>query len=163
MKRIALATLVALSFAACAAKPDSEQVFGPNEAQTVRARSQALAEAFNAKNADGLMRFFSGDSVLMPPEAPTMRGKDAIKVYFDQVYSEGGTELVVETLDVGGHGPLAYETGTYSMNRRPESGANTRDRGKYVLVWRQQGGGQWMVDYSIWSSDFPERVQIASR
>lgn len=164
MKLITFVTtaLVVCSVSACTKKASTEQVFGQTEATLVRTRSQAVAAAFNKKSLDELMAFFPGDSILMPPQAPTMRGKDAIRGFFDHLYSEGATELVVETQDVGGHGPLAYETGVYSMNRRPASGASTRDRGKYVFVWRNHGS-QWMIDYTIWSSDLPERIEIASR
>lgn len=164
MKLISYVTtaLLVCSLAACAKAGSSEPVFGQNEAQLLRTRSQALADAFNKKSLDDVMAFFPGDSVLMPPEAPTMRGKDAIRGFLEQMYAEGATELTMEIQDVGGHGQLAYETGVYSVNRRPEDGPHTRDRGKYMNMWRNHGG-QWMIDYTIWSSDFPEPVEIASR
>ena len=66
----------------------------------------------------------------------------------------------MESGNVGGHGPLAYESGSYSLNRRPASGPHTRDRGKYMFIWRNTNG-QWQIEYTMWSSDLPEYVNIA--
>ena len=63
----------------------------------------------------------------------------------------------------GGHGTLAYESGTFSLIRKPASGPETRDRGKYMFIWRFYPAQKaWLIDYTIWSSDLPQRVTVPS-
>ncbi len=55
----------------------------------------------------------------------------------------------MEPEDVAGHGPLAYQSGTYTL-----TGAAARDRGKYLIVMRNMAGN-WRMEYTAWSSDLP--------
>ena len=64
--------------------------------------------------------------------------------------------LTLESRDVAGHGPIAYENGSYTMVVRDAAG-ESRDRGKYLFVLRK-GNGQWRYEYAIWNSDLPKPV-----
>jgi ketosteroid isomerase-like protein len=115
-----------LAIAACSGP--KEQQFVQDDANKIRQRAKDLQEAINAKDAAKVVPFYTAESVLMPPNAPTVRGKEPIQAFYVDLYGQGATDLQLETKDVRGHGPLAYETGAYSLNRRPASGTSTRDR-----------------------------------
>ncbi len=138
----------------------TEPQFGVAEAKVIRQRTADFASTFNAKEVDKLIGFYASEVVFMPPNAPTLRGKDAVGNFFKDMFSHGATELKLDSTDVGGHGPLAYESGIYSLNRRPATRPYTRDRGKYMFIWRNTNA-QWMMEYTIWSSDLPDKVDIA--
>jgi ketosteroid isomerase-like protein len=151
---------VAASFAGACAQ-SAEMQFGKQEAERIRQRTQEYAKAFNARQLDALLAIHSGETVFMPPNAPTVRGRESVGDFFKGLFGEAAGELVLESKDVGGEGELAYESGTFSMTRRPESGAMTRDRGKYMFVWRfNRPQNNWQIAYTIWSSDLPERVTL---
>jgi ketosteroid isomerase-like protein len=137
----------------------SEPQFVQADANQIRQRTQEFKTAFNQKDPGKVTPFYTAESVLMPPNAPTVRGKEPIKDFYVELYGQGATDLEMETKDVRGHGPMAYEAGTYSLLRRPASGASTRDRGKYLFIWRNQGG-TWLIEYTIWSSDLPDLVPL---
>jgi len=155
---VILLVLAATSASACGRT--QEMAFGTAEAQVIRQRTADFAAAFNAKALDKISALYSGESVFMPPNSPTRRGRETIAEFYKGLFAEGATELRLESQNVGGHGPLAYESGTYSLNRRPASGPHTRDRGKYMFIWRNTNN-QWLIEYTMWSSDLPERVDIA--
>jgi ketosteroid isomerase-like protein len=156
MRKMMLAAAIALA-AACAQQ--GEPQFGQQDAGRIRQRTQDYAQAFNAKDAAKVLSFYSGETVFMPPNSPTLRGREAVAEFYKRMYSEGAEELVIESKDVGGQGTLAYESGTFSLRRRPASGTETRDRGKYMFIWRfYRAQNAWLVDYTIWSSDLPQRV-----
>ena len=138
----------------------TEPQFALAEAKVIRQRTADFASAFNAKEVDKLIEFYASEVVFMPPNAPTLRGREAVGSFFKDMFSQGATELKLDSTDVGGHGPLAYESGTYSLNRRPANGPHTRDRGKYMFIWRNTSQ-QWLMEYTIWSSDLPDKVDIA--
>lgn len=135
--------------------------FTQQDAARIRQRSQEFVQAFNSKDLQRVLRFFSGETVFMPPNAPTMRGRDALGDFYKRMFDEGAGNLEIQSKDVGGHGTLAYESGTFSLIRKPASGPETRDRGKYMYIWRYYPAQKaWLMDYTIWSSDLPQRVTI---
>lgn len=156
------AALLAPAVLAAACGGKTEPGFTQTDANVIRERTQAFEGAFNAKSADDLTAYYTAESVLMPPNQPTIRGKDPIKQFYGELYAQGATELDVETKDLRGHGTLAYESGAYSLNRRPTEGAKTRDRGKYLFIWRKQNDGAWQIEQSIWSSDLPDLVPLGN-
>jgi len=54
----------------------------------------------------------------------------------------------LETVEAEGHGDTAIEIGKYTLSW--EAG-NVMDRGKYVVIWKQEGG-QWKLHRDIWNS-----------
>jgi ketosteroid isomerase-like protein len=156
----------ALVFAAAAAlalscSQSNEPQFGQQDAARLRQRTQEYTQAFNGKDVQKVLAFYSGETVFMPPNAPTLRGRDAVGDFYKAMYSEGAGDLAIESKDVGGHGTLAYESGTFSLIRKPASGPETRDRGKYMFIWRYYPAQKnWLMDYTIWSSDLPQRVSV---
>ena len=151
------AAMVAIGCGGGATGPE----FGSADSQLIRQRTQDYAAAFNAKDAEKVLTFHSPEAIFMPPNAPVVRGREAIGDQYKKMFSEDATQLKMESTDIGGHGPIAYEGGTFSMNRRPADGPDTRDRGKYLFIWRKGSGDAWQIQYTIWSSDLPERMEIA--
>ena len=160
-KGVLLAGFAAAAIAAGACSAPAQPGFTPADATAIRQRTQEFKAAFNAKDPDKLTAFYPAEAVLMPPNAPTVRGKDGIRDFFKELYAQGGTDLELETRDVRGQGTMAYEAGSYSINRRPRSGSATRDRGKYLLIWRHQNS-TWTIESTIWCSDLPEFVPLAN-
>ena len=157
--KLALLAPVALTMAACSGP--AEKGFVQADANTIRQRTQEFETVFNTKDAVKVATFYPGEGVLMPPNAPTIRGREEIQKVYVDLYAQGGTDLEMDTKDVRGHGTLAYETGTYSLNRRPQKGAAVRDRGKYMFIWRNTGGA-WTIESNIWSSDLPEMLPLGN-
>jgi uncharacterized protein (TIGR02246 family) len=153
------AWLLPLAVVVACSAPTGPQFVQANAGE-IRQRTQDFEAAFNAKDAAKVAAFYEMESVLMPPNAPTVRGREDIQKFFVDLYAQGGTDLEMATKDVRGHGPLAYEAGTYSLNRKPQTGAALRDRGKYLFIWRNLNNA-WSIEYTIWSSDLPEMVPIA--
>src|SRR3954471_14306833 len=116
------------------AKPGEE--FGLKDQTAIRERTDGFVKAFNAKDVAQIVGLYAENSVFMPPNQPIMRGRDALKTFYDDLLKSGATDLVLEVTEVSGHGPLAYESGTYEMNIKPASGATVHDRGKYLFVLR---------------------------
>jgi len=155
---ILVATVAALSISC---SQSTEPQFGQQDAAKIRQRTQEYAQAFNGKDLQKVLTFYSGETVLMPPNAPTVRGREAVGDFYKALYAEGAEDLSLDSKDVGGHGTLAYESGTFSLTRRPASGPETRDRGKYMFIWRfNRAQNNWLIDYTIWSSDLPQRVTV---
>ena len=138
-----------LSVAACAGSKQDEFTVADTEA--IKKTTADFAAAFNGKQVDTVIDFYGENSVLMPPNKPLLRGRDALKAYFTDLLARGGT-LTMDVEEVGGHGPLAHELGTYTITYP----TGERDRGKYLRVVRNMAGS-WRTEKMIWSSDFPQK------
>jgi ketosteroid isomerase-like protein len=151
MKRVMTVALLALSVgvgvSACAGKKDAE--FGTADQQAIRGATTTLETAFNAKEVDKILTLYTENSVFMPPNKPLLRGRPALKGFYDGLLNGGSKDLKLTPSDVAGHGPLAYESGSYSMMN-----GEVHDRGKFLFIFRNMNGA-WKIEYTSWSSDLP--------
>jgi len=146
---LAMATVMVCVGAGACAGGAKEQEFGASDAQAIRQVSSNLETAFNAKDVDKILALYTENSVFMPPNKPLLRGRPALKQFYDGLMSSGSKDLKITPGDVAGHGPLAYESGSYTMMN-----GNVPDRGKYLFILRNMGGN-WKIEYTSWSSDLP--------
>ncbi len=154
MRRAAITAALALTVAVSACGgAQQEPGFTRADVDVIKKTAADLAAAYGAKNVDAAIDLYSPEAVFMPPNAPLLRGKDAIRTYFTKRFAQGVT-LRFEPQDVRGHGPMAYQSGTYILTIERSGAAPVRDRGKYLFVSRLLNG-KWLFEHAIWSSDLP--------
>jgi ketosteroid isomerase-like protein len=152
MRKVLTIAVLGFSAALSACNGPTEPEFGIPDQQALRQATTALEAAFNAKEVDRILPLYADNSVFMPPNKPLLRGRVPLKSYYNGLLDAGSTDLKLTPDDVTGHGPLAYESGAYSMMN-----GDTRDRGKFLFVFRNLGGN-WKIEYASWSSDLPPAV-----
>lgn len=96
--------------------------------------------------------FYDKDAVLMPPNSPAMEGRESIRQMLQGLMDSGLTSIKLETTVTASSGDLAYGRGRYTMNLEPAGGNPVTDVGKYVVVYRRQGGA-WRAVADIFNSD----------
>ena len=116
---------VILGIGACTSGARTDE-FTAADTDAIRKRSQQLPTAFNAKQLDAIVELYAENSVFMPPNAPLLRGREPLLSSSTGNSSARTSNLRLETDDVAGHGPLAYETGTYWLNPPGRRGARPR-------------------------------------
>jgi len=154
MKRSLAGVLVMVALSAACSGPGPVE-FTTKDAGEIRQQHEAFMTAFNTKDVARILDLYAENSVFMPPNQPIIRGKDALKQFYESLLtSEGASDLKMDISEVSGHGPLAYQSGTYEMALKPAKGTAGRDRGKYLFVIRKMGAG-WKFQYTMWNSDLP--------
>ncbi len=120
----------------------------------IRAASAAFLAAYNSGDANAVLTHFADTAVVMPPNAPPLRGKDAIRQFVERGIAGAKANGITLTLesgsDVGATGDLGWHSGAYTVNK---AGA-VIDNGKYLETWRKSAG-RWRIIRRIWSSDRP--------
>jgi ketosteroid isomerase-like protein len=149
MRTVMKAAALALALGVGACSGPVEPAFGKADSDAIRKSTADLATGINDKNVEQILGLYAENSVFMPPNAPLLRGREPLKSFYTDLVSKV-TDIKLEPVDVAGHGPIAYESGTYTMNL-----GSTRDRGKYLFVLRNIGG-QWRMEQTSWSSDLPK-------
>jgi uncharacterized protein (TIGR02246 family) len=152
MKKSVAAVITALLFSAACSGPAPVE-FTTKDAGEIRQQQEAFVAAFNAKDVAKILDLYAENSVFMPPNEPVIRGKDALKQFYEKLFTrEGASDLKLDIAEISGHGPLAYQSGTFEMALKPATGTAGRDRGKYLFVIRKMGAG-WRFHYTMWNSD----------
>ncbi len=137
-------------------KMGMETGFDVAEVRAAIAEAQAqLLGAFEAGDAAGISALYTEDATVYPPNAETVTGRAAIEEFWGAFIALGVENLTVNTLDVGGGGDVAYETGEYSLTVSGEGGEPTADRGTYIVILKRGADGSWNVYAHIWNSDLP--------
>jgi uncharacterized protein (TIGR02246 family) len=126
--------------------------FGMKDQSAIRERSGELVQAFNAKDVSRVLSVYTENSTFMPPNQPVLRGKDTLKMFYDDLLKSGATNLKLDVNEVSGHGPLAYQSGTYEMDVKGQNGQDDHDRGKYLFIARKMNNN-WRYEYMVWNSD----------
>ena len=115
--------------------------------------TRAWAVAYNAGDADGVMKLYAEDAVVMPPGHEPLFGRVAIREYIagdSAAARAAGVTLTIEHGDsVGISGDIAWHTGLYSVS--DVSGARI-DGGSYMEA-AQKMDGKWLIIRDIWNSD----------
>lgn len=111
----------------------------------------AYNDAFNRGDAAGCAAFFADDVVLLAPDQPMTRGKEAFEAVYQSRMDQatGGTHSN-KLVEYGVEGNIAYEIGTYAV-----ADANPPEQGKFVNILKRQADGTWKVSVSIFNSDKP--------
>jgi uncharacterized protein (TIGR02246 family) len=100
--------------------------------------------------------FYADDAVVLAPNAPMARGKEAIRTLFSGLTGQlGAPQLTLKTEQVNEAGDIAYEVGVYTLSAHPPGGGSLTDNGKYVVVWKRQGDASWKMAVDIWNTDSP--------
>src|SRR5258708_1768457 len=89
------------------------------DAGAIRQQKDTFVAAFNTKDVPKILELYAENSVFMPPNEPIIRGKDALKNFFTDLFKRGATNLRLDIAEVSAHGPLAHQTATYEAESKP--------------------------------------------
>lgn len=97
---------------------------------------------------------YAADAVRMPPNAPPIRGREAICQSFDVMPPISAFEF--RMIDLQGDGEIAYMQAAWSITVEPHGIAEpVTDSGKILIVFRKQPDGSWLRVADAWNSDSP--------
>jgi ketosteroid isomerase-like protein len=110
--------------------------------------------AIVAGDIDTYVTLIAADAVLMPPDAPPVVGREAIRewsrnnarAHVFEAYEPTDAELTIA-------GDWAFRRASFRMTLAPRSGGPTiHDAGKFIIIYQRQQDG-WKVARDIWNSD----------
>lgn len=113
----------------------------------------AYIQAENAGDVEGILETFSDDVVIVPPEAPPVRGKDASRAFLGEFLSAFDVELELTSEEIVVDSDLAYDWGTASGTVTPEGGEPEAVENSYLIIYRREADGAWRQRKHVWNSN----------
>ncbi|MBV8827645.1 MAG: nuclear transport factor 2 family protein [Acidobacteriaceae bacterium] len=106
-------------------------------------------EVFGKRNFDALDRIYTTDARILPPGAPMISGRSAIKEFWSgMIQSANAKSAVLESIDVIATGDGAVEIGRATLTLEP----NAQMEVKYVVYWKNEDG-RWKWHIDIWNAN----------
>jgi len=147
-------TITVVFLLALAAACQSAATGGANET-VLRKLDDEWSKAVGAKDVEKTMSYYADDALMMPPNIPTLTGKEAIRTLWKSLLEAPSFAGGWKAAKVEVSGDLSYVTGTYEITETDDSGKPMTDKGKYVEVWKKQSDGNWKSVAHMFSSDQP--------
>lgn len=119
-----------------------------------KASTDAYVQAMRNGDMRTVAAFYTEDAILMPPNQPSVEGRDAIRTWLETFPTL--TEFNMVDLKIYGCGDLAYVVGKVTMALAPEGTPEPiQDALKFIEVRRKQEDGSWLIAEDIFNSDLP--------
>jgi ketosteroid isomerase-like protein len=150
-RRIALSAMGLIAIAASASAPTATDTAADEAA--LRAADQTFMRAYWKGDLETVVALYAEDAVLLPADAPEVKGRDAIRKYYaaDIAGHKPGEAGMILDSTQGASGNLGWSSG-----RVKDTAANgaTTWAGKFLSVSRKVNG-KWLYLRDTWNSDGP--------
>lgn len=149
--------VLALAFSACQPKSEKSATLTDADRNAMKTAVANFDKAMLAADWPTVVAAYTEDAVLFPPNAPMVKGRAAIRKFFEG--SPKFTEFRQTVAEIEGRGDVAYPWGTFQTAMvLPSAKAPVKDQGKVLSVWRKQSDGSWLANRVAWNSDLaPQR------
>jgi uncharacterized protein (TIGR02246 family) len=155
MKSVLMLMLgLALTAGSATAQPAATQA----QSSLARVYAQRLAEweaAANRKDASSIAALYTEDALLMPPNAPSVRGRAAVEAFFKGMFDQGARDVKLVQIGAAGSGGSGYAVGTYEFTAGPVGTQAIHDKGKFITGMKRAADGKWRIADDVFNSDLP--------
>src|SRR5260370_439863 len=108
-------------------------------------------EVFGRRNFAALDDVYTADARLLPPGAPMISGREAIKKFWsDLVQSAHAKSAFLTSVEVMPAGDGVVEIGRATLTVEPPGQSAAQMEVKYVVYWRQENS-RWKWHVDIWN------------
>ncbi len=157
MRRILIPALVAFcATLTIAFGQDAGDNLAAADAEVLAADTAGL-KAAQAKNVDGATANYASDASWLPPHAPIVQGKEAIRAAWASMLATPGLKIdwQITKLEISPSGEMGYTLYKYDMTIQGPAGQPIHDVGKDMAVWKKESDGKWKMIADTFNSDLP--------
>ena len=144
--------LVAFALAACGQQTQGPRGLSNQDQTALHAIADRDTLLVRARDWASLTAEYAENAVRMPPNGPTVQGRDAIRKFLEQTPPLAAFEF--HLVDLDGDGELAFMRSNFSMTfTLPGAAKPISDSGKILVVLRKQSDGSWLRVADAWNSN----------
>jgi ketosteroid isomerase-like protein len=123
----------------------------------IEKNNRRFREGIRKGDASAVGALYTEDALLMPPNTEIIRGRDGTTKFWDGAVKMGVRDAVLDTLELHHKGDTLEEVGNYTLSIHPQGQEPFEDKGKYVVLWKQDTDGTWRLHRDIWNSSLPAK------
>jgi erythromycin esterase len=127
------------------------------EVEAINKVRERVSAAFLEGDADSYVALFTDDCVVMPPSGSRIRGRTALRSWFQGVHDQsafaGGEIESLATIPIGGWAWELYEAKRTLSPRAGGEAVEERYRGMHI--YRRQPDGTWRIAQDVWKAATP--------
>jgi ketosteroid isomerase-like protein len=116
--------------------------------------NQHFMKSFESEDSVGVSNSYTTDAKVMAPNLPSITGRENIKHFISETMTKGIADFDLHTVKIWGDSSILAEEGTYRLS---DNKKNLLDKGKYIVLWKQEAGN-WKMYRDIWTSDLPSSL-----
>lgn len=153
-----LAIILSLTVAAsCDLAPEDRAASLEADVAAIRTFHAEWIAAETSGELESFMALWSDDGVMMPPNAPTLIGKDAMREWLRDFYNQftATIETVIDEIVVAGDWAYVRWTTIAYTTTPKDGGMPITVSGKALWILKRQTDGNWKLAYDIWNDDKP--------
>jgi uncharacterized protein (TIGR02246 family) len=137
----ALLGINTLSFAATTDTSTSQPSL--QEAQAAAAKLGQLYDSnYASKNADAMAHLYAEDGVLVSPGGKIIKGRAALRQYYEQRFSSGAKDHHIHVIDANVQGDGGFSIAEFSVDVPKGDGSFRQESGHIIAVY-QKGDDGW--------------------
>lgn len=114
----------------------------------IRSANDNFESTFAQGDSTGLANFYTDNAMLLPTESDFVKGKQAIGEFWQGAMNMGVKGIKLDDLEIEENGDSVIDIGLYTLSGE---GGQVLDKGKYLVVWKNEGG-TWKLDRDMWNS-----------
>ena len=126
-----------------------------NVKKQIEEKQTSFMENFNKGDAKASSEYYTMDAIVAPPNAPEVKGKDAVEKLWQSFIDLGKASVKLSTVNTVVSGKLAVVYQTYQFEATMKDGQAIKDNGKSIVVYEEQEDGSWLIIYDTWNSNLP--------
>lgn len=115
--------------------------------QQIDRSNAAFVDAIRHSDSAALAATYTEDAQLLPPGAPVVRGRSAIRAFWQGMFDMGVADGVLETLELEVYGDTATEVGQGTLKTKEGEVIATA---KYIVLWKRENG-VWKLHRDIYN------------
>ncbi|WP_008292995.1 serine hydrolase [Congregibacter litoralis] len=118
----------------------------------IQNRNNEYEAAFQAQDLPELLALHTDDVVFMSSHRERVEGLKNLRASFEAEFSLGKSTLRLITEEVTRSKDFVMEIGRYEVNLGIDTDTPISDAGDYLVVWKQNAEGQWLIYRDITTS-----------
>jgi ketosteroid isomerase-like protein len=113
--------------------------------------------AADSGDVEAYLAFLAENVILMPPNAPIMRGKSALRKSIESYFGQINTQRDFSIEEIKVAGSLAFLRINSDETYTPKTGEGELIKSslKAIFILKRMNDGAWLCTHSIWNSNDP--------
>ena len=125
-----------------------------NVRSAIEAANNKVMAAVKRGDVTEVAHIYRADVRVLPPYMEMLKGRQAARAIWQGGIDMGIKEVALETVEITEGEDVVCEIGKYTHTIQTSGGETITDKGKYVVIWKQEEGS-WKVDIEVWNSSLP--------